>query len=99
MIEEKAGVEGQNSKKEFKRMSMPAASKVPRPVSPRPPAACLGFMLFPFEPVGALTSFEFSESGQPPLNTGQAEKSETQELPLQCRHARSFQILSWNSAS
>ena len=31
--------------------------------------------------------------------TGLAEKSETQELPPQCRHAHSFRILSWNSAS
>ena len=40
--------------------------------------------------------------GRPPLNTGRgrrAEKSETQELPTRCRHADSFRILSWNSAS
>ena len=68
------------------------------------PAAWLGFLLVTFGTVGALTSFEFSESGlagPPPLNTqaGWAEKSETQELPPKCRHAYSFRILSWNSAS
>ena len=42
------------------------------------PAACPGFLLVSFGTVGALTSFEFSESGQPPLNTGRAE---TQQFP------------------
>ena len=63
------------------------------------PAACPGFLLVSFGTVGALTSFEFSESGQPPLNTGRAEKSETQKFPPHPRHAHSFRILSLNSAS
>ena len=63
------------------------------------PAVYPGFLLVTFRTVRALTSFEFSELGRPPLNTGQAEKSETQELPPLCRHAHSFRILSWNSAS
>ena len=63
------------------------------------PAACLGFLLVSFGTVGALKSFEFSESGQPPLNTRRAEKSETQKFPPRCRHAHSFRILSLNSAS
>ena len=46
-------------------------------------APATGFLLVTFGTVGALTSFEFSESGQPPLNTRWAEnpKLETQELP------------------
>ena len=63
------------------------------------PATCPGFLFVTFGTVGALTSFEFSESGPPPLNTRRAVQSETQEFPPRCRHAHSFRNLSWNSAS
>ena len=58
------------------------------------PAVCLGFLLFTFGPVGALTSFEFSEPGRPPLNTDGQWNPKPRRLPPRCRRAHSFRILS-----
>ena len=58
-------------------------------------AACQGFLIFTFGPVGALTSFEFSESGRLPLNTDGQSNPKPTKLPPRCRHAHSFRILPW----
>ena len=59
------------------------------------PAACQGFPLVTFGNFWPFTSFEFSKSGQPPLNTDWQWNLKPKKLPPQCRH----QTLSWNSAS
>ena len=65
-----------------------------------PQRSVLDFCItFQVGPVLTLTSFEFSESGQPPLNTDWQSKPKPTKLPPRYRHAHSFWILSWNSAS
>ena len=53
--------------------------------------ACLGFLLVTFGPVGAQTSFEFSESGLLLLNTDWHSNPKPLKLPPCCRHAHSFE--------
>ena len=76
------------------------AMPVSRALSPSDVTVCPGFLLGTFQTVGALTSFEFSDLGWPPVNTdGQSDPKPTKLTP-RYRHAHFFyRILSWNSAS
>ena len=57
----------------------------------RAPAAFPGFLLFTFGAVGARTSFDFSESGWPALNTDRQWNPKQRKISPQCRHAHSFE--------
>ena len=72
--------------------------RLPMPVSP---SGVSGISAFHFRTCRSKDEFEFSESGPPPKATltDRQWNSKPKKLPPRYRHAHSFWILSWNSAS